>query len=52
MASVAVVRPVAAGSHEPTAPLPPPQDRDCARKLEALKPLFVEPRSKDSFSEV
>lgn len=26
--------------------------RDCARKLEALKPLFVEPRSKDSFSEV
>lgn len=26
--------------------------RDCARKLEALKPLFVEPRSKGSFSEV
>ncbi|XP_045433235.1 regulator of telomere elongation helicase 1 isoform X1 [Pipistrellus kuhlii] len=26
--------------------------RDWARKLEALKPLFVEPRSKDSFSEV
>nr|KAF6330923.1 regulator of telomere elongation helicase 1 [Myotis myotis] len=26
--------------------------RDCARRLEALKPLFVEPRSKGSFSEV
>ncbi|KAF6089258.1 regulator of telomere elongation helicase 1 [Phyllostomus discolor] len=26
--------------------------RDCAQKLEALKPLFVEPRSKGSFSEV
>lgn len=28
------------------------QARDLARKLEALKPLFVEPRSKSSFSEV
>nr|XP_051685061.1 regulator of telomere elongation helicase 1 isoform X1 [Oryctolagus cuniculus] len=26
--------------------------RDLARKMEALKPLFVEPRSKDSFTEV
>lgn len=54
MASVAVVRPVAARSHEPDCPLLHllPQARDCARKLEALKPLFVEPRSKGSFSEV
>lgn len=29
-----------------------PQARDFARKLEALKPLFVEPRSKAGFSEV
>lgn len=34
------------------APLPPLQARDFARKLEALKPLFVEPRSKAGFSEV
>lgn len=28
------------------------QARDLARKMEVLKPLFVEPRSKGSFSEV
>lgn len=54
MATVAAVRPVAARSHEPDCPLFDLllQARDCARKLEALKPLFVEPRSKGSFSEV
>lgn len=30
----------------------PPQAHDFARKLEALKPVFVEPRSKGSFSQV
>lgn len=29
-----------------------PQAHDFARKLEALKPVFVEPRSKADFSEV
>lgn len=42
---------VAAGPQEPHCTFSS-QARDCARKLEALKPLFVEPRSKDSFSEV
>jgi hypothetical protein len=28
------------------------QARDLAKKVEALKPLFVEPRSKGSFAEV